>query len=403
MKDILKIAYRNISRNKRRSALTISIIVLGISIYSFTLGYLDGFINQTYERSISMTGEIRIIHPDFEIKEKTFDLTANIPLEDIREKIQIEAIRQINGRIKFGAMLFFEEKDRQTLGYGMEKSDLDNFDLEKSIIKGEVSEWEISEKILIGEKLASKINVEVGESVTLMTSTQWGSVSAFNYEVGAIFNHRIGMFNEMFVIPLSSAQYLLDMEESVSEIVIFAHNQDDIHLIKNEIDKKVDVYTVQAWDEIGMNKIMLDWMPVSKMIMIIIFGGLSCVGIINTMMMVVFERKREIGLLESQGMGRFQVLLLLLTEGIIMGIIGTIIGVTIGTGVTYYFEIYGLNFGEQSKDMFELYNMESIIYTPVSLKNTVEASIIGVLFAFLGTLFPIVSIIGKKPSELMKA
>ncbi|MGM0608493.1 MAG: ABC transporter permease [Candidatus Muiribacteriota bacterium] len=402
MNDILKIAYRNISRNKRRSALTIAVIIMGVAIYVFGMGYLEGFMFSSYERAVSATGEIRMVHPEFELTSRTFDLTSNVNQEVINTSEEVEGVKNAYGRIKFGGMIFSEEHDQTSIGYGVKKGDLNVLKIKDYLIEGDINNWEDKACIILGEKLAGQLRVGIGDEITIMTSTQWRSVSAFNYTVTGIFKHRYSMYNEMFVLPLGEAQYLLDMENSVSEIVFFVKELRELEQVKKRLEKVSDKFVVEAWNEIGMNKTMDDWMWIGKFLIMFIFGSLSSIAIVNTMMMVVLERKREIGVLESMGMNRGQVSFLLISEGMIMGIIGTCAGIIIGIGVTYYFSVFGLNFGESSKEILEVYQMEHILYPIVKLRSVFEGLLIGMIFSLLGTLFPVIPMTGKKPAELLK-
>ncbi len=402
MNDILKIAWRNVFRNRRRTLLTVSIIIVGISVYIFGLAYLEGTIHTQYERSRKMTGEIRMIHPDFELKSRSFDLSANISVEEANVIQNIDNVDFGTGRIQFGGSIWKGDEDRNALGYGIAEEDVEVFGFDESVYTGDISEFSDG-SILVGQSLAGKLGLNAGDELTILTSTQYQSISAQNYRVAGIFKDDNSMLDGMFFITLSDAQYLLDMDGYVTEYAVFLNDLEKAYETKEKILEKVDSYKVQVWDEIGINAIMKSYMGLSRAIFVLIFGTLTSVGILNTMMMVVFERRREIGVLESMGMKKKEVLTLLMTEGILMGIIGTTIGIIVGGALGYYFSVNGIDMGEATKEFMEDYNMGQVFYTRINIQMFIESFIIGIFFALFGSFLPVMPQLRKSPSELLRS
>ena len=98
-------------------------------------------------------------------------------------------------------------------------------------------------------------------------------------------------------------------------------------------------YLVKSWNELGLNAVLSGVLPIMKLIFVLAFSILAGVGILNTMMMVVHERKYEIGVLKAQGLRNIKILKLFLLEGFIMGILGSFLGIFLGGIISYYFSL----------------------------------------------------------------
>ncbi len=402
MNDIIKIASRNITRNKRRTFLTVAIMTLGIIVYIFGMGYMDGIIESAFERSRKMTGEIRMTHKDFELKEKTRDLRANVSYDQVKGIEDQKNILYANKRIRFGGVIFFKDKERNAMGVGIEKGDLDVFEMSSSLIKGKLEDFQKQGKALVGVELAKKLDIGIGDSFTVMTSTQYESISAQNYNVAGIINDRNPALNQIFFINLDDAQYLLDMDGAFTEMALFLKDiklKDQTVVNLKENYKELDI---KAWNKIGINNQMDSWMKITEVVFLLIFGVLAAIGILNTMMMIVFERRREMGVLESMGMRKKEILSMMTLEGLVMGIIGTILGIVFGVVITYYFQVHGIDYGEATKDIMAEYNMDTVIYPLVKVKNLIVSIFIGIVFSFIGALLPVLPQLKKNPAELLK-
>ena len=133
------------------------------------------------EEGKRMSGDIRISAPDFELKEKSLNVDSNIDFLPIRESLRkTGAIFKDSARIKFGAMMFYGEEDERGLGFAVEEGDYDIIGFEHFIYEGRFLDFKSQNQILVGEKLRRYLNLNIGDEVTLLTSTQNGSISALN-------------------------------------------------------------------------------------------------------------------------------------------------------------------------------------------------------------------------------
>ncbi|TDT72372.1 putative ABC transport system permease protein [Hypnocyclicus thermotrophus] len=389
---LLKMAFRNIFRNKNRSILTIMAVIIGITGLLFGFSYFGGVEDLFIREGKKLTGDIRITTLDYELKEKTMDTSANVDYELLKNNLKdIKNIKYMLGRIKFGSIMYnMENDDEKAMGFGIENNDYKVLELDKYIYKGRFLDYTNEGEVVIGDKLAKNLKVDLGDEITVITSTANASMFALNYKIVGIYKYDNDRMNRGFYITLKDAQYLLDIDGRATEFAIYLKNDTKINKTKKEILNILkDKYLIKKWNEVGINQYMSQMLPVIKAIFIIILGILSGVVISNTMMMTVFERKKEMGILKAMGMSNFKINLLFLSEGIVLGLIGSLIGLIIGGSLGYYLSIYGIHFGDILENVSNNINLGTVIYTKMSWGIIINVFIIGIIIAFISTFLAI--------------
>ncbi len=399
---MLKMAFRNILRNKRRSFLTLLSTMIGIIGVTVGLGWVYGVENMFTEEGKKLTGIVRVTAPDFQLKEKSLDVSSNISSEEVRvylKDFQGTAL----GRIKFGSMVFSDDEDERAVGVGIEKYDRDIINFDKFIYKGRFLDFEKGGEVIVGSKIKDKLQLEIGETVTILTFTQERSISALNYEIVGFYKMDNGRLNRSFYITLEDAQYLLDMDGRVTEFLLYPkfekYSQDYKRMLTSKLGGN---YMVKRWSEIGINEYMSSVFPVIKLIFTVILSLLSGIGITNTMMMVVFERKREIGVLKSQGMMNSEIRNLLCLEGGLIGSFASLLGVLIGGSVVYYFSVNGIRLGEVLETVSDTMNIQGTIYMLFKWELLLFAFVLGSLVSVFVTFITVTPEIKKEAVENLR-
>lgn len=400
---MLKMAFRNIFRNKRRSFLTVLSTMIGIMGVTVGLGWVYGVENMFTEEGKKMTGILRITAPDFQLKEKSMDISSNISSEEIRKHLK-DFEGMALGRIKFGAIVFSDDKDERAVGIGIEKNDLEIINFDNFIYKGKFLDFEKGGQIIVGSKISEKLGLEIGETITIMTFTQNKSISALNYEIVGFYKMDNGRLNRSFYMTLENAQYLLDMEGMVTEFLFYPREEKYSENYKKFLISKLgENYMVKLWSEIGINEYMSSVFPVIKLIFTVILSLLSGIGITNTMMMVVFERRREIGVLKSQGMQNSKIRSLLCLEGLFIGSFASLIGSILGGGIVYYFSVKGISLGEVLETVSDTINIQSTIYMFFKWQLLAFALFLGSILSVFVTFMTVTPEIKKEAVENLRS
>ena len=399
-------ALRNIFRNGKRSILTMTVVIIGIAGVVLGLSWVSGAESTFVEEGTKFTGEIRITRPDFEIKERAMDVSSNFEYEQAKASVKgLKGVKSAVGRIKFGGVIFSEDDDYTAMGMAVEQDDYENIGFADYMIEGRFLDFGSSEpEVLVGERVKEKLDLKIGDEITVLTSTQYSEMSAFNYKIAGFYRFDNSRMNRSFYLKLPDAQYLLNMEGAVTEFLIYTYELSMTDRIFSVVNERLDAdeFLVLPWQKIGMNEYMTRMLPVMKTVLSLILALLSGVGIANTMVMVVFERKKEIGVLKAMGMKNRNIMQLLTLEGMIIGFAGTILGLILGSLISYYFMVYGVEIGEAMELVSADINVKSTIYMKLKLSSVIFAFVLGLATAFSATAISVVPEIRKEAVENMR-
>lgn len=406
MGDLLKIAFRNIFRNLRRSVLTIIISFLGVSVLMMSSSFLGGMFNNLQGESIKTTGHIRITSADYETKEPMMSLTGNVPdFESIKETIyKVPGVVTVSGRLRFPSMVYLANGDqnKEGLGIGIEKEDLEQLNFKNNTYQGRVLNLKAGNEIMVGRQLAESLGLSVGDEVTLLSRTLYNSTYALNYRVAGLFDMQNGKLNKTFYISLASAQELLDMYGRVTEILVYGESSNNVSTLQARLKKVPELkdLLLKRWDQIGFAPVFMGIVRVVSTIMQLVFIFLAALGIANTMMMAVFERKGEIGLLKSMGMHEQEIVALFTMEGFFLGFAGTLLGLTGGGLVAFWLSKYGIDLGSSLEGVPMV--VANMIYGTFDLGIFMKAMILGLVATVLASLLPALNGVRLKPTEALR-
>ena len=408
---IMKMGIKNVLRNKRRTTLTMT----GIGVIVFALvamqAWIVGILNNWIDNTINMSsGHIRVINKKYLKQEKI--LPIHYSIEHLNKVIKtIEEDKQVirlQPRIRFGAQMEYNDLTIDCLGTAVDpKYEITTRRMKEYIIKG--SYWEnnlagIGNGIIIGYKTAEELGVKVGDEVSLLVRTADFSPYLLVYKIRAIY--KSGFTSEdkgAFYIHINDAADLLNMQNSATEILVMIQDKyasktvaaDLIAQFKKEgIDSKI---TAVPWQEHqGMGRLINTTYSFS-VIMFLVFSIVAGLTILNTMLMTIFERTREIGMMQALGMKRRTTVLTIISEALTMGLVGGIIGGGIGALVSYFFlEKIGLNF-EKIMETYSGWYIDPIMRGDFQFNQYLIGIIFGVLLSGLASIYPAVRASKLKP------
>ncbi len=407
--NLFKIACRNVIRSKKRTLLTALAICIGITVSITVRGLLNGLqgsiVTQTTE---SETGDIQIHHHELMDSIDMLPLHLNMKLDQKLKKAILAdaAVKRIAGRIAFAGLISNEARDRTTTYFGR-AIDVKNEPsicplMKNNILKGTLPRQQDGLEIAVAQKLAQSMNLEVGSDVAVTAQTESGAMNAYDFKVVGIFESKLAMSNKKLIyMPLGTAQLLLDMEQKVTEIILDIDDLDSAHALSARLQGRLDKagYSVEvnAWDEIAKTYATMMFMQN------IIFGTICVVlfilvltGVINTMLMTVFERTREIGTMMAFGVKRRRVLLMFLFESVTIGLIGSSSGALLGLLIVSFMHYFGLSFSPAGTDAV------TIIHPYVEPYYILLAVFIALFGALIAALYPAWRASHLKPAEAIR-
>ncbi len=336
----LKLAFKNIFRNKRRTLLTLFALIIGnIGILLF-LGYMNamfwgmresiikGRIShvQIYKKGYSEKGSIE--PSKYMINENNFR-----KIKEILSKEKM--VRVVTPRVSIKGLIASRDQSTIFAGEGVdpdEDSELSSF---LRIVDGNDLKKEIPDGIIAGIGVARSMNTKVGEGLTLMTSTIEGGINALDVVIRGIMQTGAKEYDDIGLkIPISTAQRLLNTK-AVTKIFVLLDDTENVPVFVQKLKdiirtNKLDM-EFKTWDELAeFFHQTKNFIQTMFSFIAIIIGIIVVFSIANTLTMSVMERITEIGTIRAIGATKRSVLRLFLMEGAIIGIIGGILGLCIG-------------------------------------------------------------------------
>ena len=393
------IAFRNISRNRRRSLLCILAIALAAMTIVFLFSLLAGMkADLKWNVQSFFTGQIRVRHEGYDEKEMLNPL--HLRLENWERMIRDIESRDLSlqavPRIPFPAFLEPptvsnpDAVNASAMGVGLDfEKEKDFQHLDKYLATGRLPEKGRFE-ILLGAGLARKIEKGVGDKVTLMTTTMRRGPNAATFTVTGIAAFNVAAMNQSyFYIPLDRAQHVLKIGDSVVEILVKSGGElsdREAGTLVAGIITPEDRAVARDWRELNLMVRWIDIADISYNFMALIFFVLASTVIANSIMMIIYERMREIGTIGALGMEGGEIVRLFFLEAFFMSLIGTAAGVALGAGITAVFGTTGIDFssGMQGVD----FDISSLIYPRLNVKSTVFVFFYSLAVASLSSLIP---------------
>ncbi len=232
--------------------------------------------------------------------------------------------------------------------------------LQTQIVKGSYLTARIPKSLVIGDKLAKTIGVRIGSEIVLLTQAADGSMGNELYTVGGIFHTGIDAMDlGLVLMPLSSLQELLQLAPGrIHEIGIKLNDVTEATAVASALQTRLATIVpvrVMAWPELAPE--LAAYVQFNRgitFVLFIIFFLLAVIGIMNTMLMAVFERTRELGMLMALGMRPFQVIGLILAEAAGLAGASLLLGAAIGAPLLWYLQVHGLDLGGSTGEVISL-------------------------------------------------
>ncbi len=401
---LFKIAWRNLLRNKRRSLIVLTSIVVGAAALVMTDSIGRGFSKQMLHTQI----QSHVSH--IQIHKKGFNENANvhkfIPNAEEVEKTLKETnfVERYSKRTKCFGLLSSANASAGTAIIGVQpKKESQITNINQSIVKGSYLTGGERE-IVIGCKMAEKLEVRVGDKVVAIASDIDGNVSNALFKVTGIFKTGNGEFDRAYIYSsLETAQEMLGIKNKVHEFAIITNDENKTLDYKRELaEKNGEDKEVLAYQE--LLPIAVSYLKIYDQTIIIIYVLIAIAvmfGVINTMLMSVFERVQEFGVIMSIGMNTKKVFLMVLEEALVLGSFGTLIGFAIGLVLYFIIAQTGLDLSVFSEGL-SAFGMSSVIYPEMSLSVVLNSILVIPVVTVLASIYPALKAIKLQPTDAMR-
>ena len=401
---IFRIAWRNIWRNRRRSLIVMISVAIGI-IAALLMDTLSrGMMVQMLENQIgSHVSHIQIHRKGF----RADPVIQNFLPDPQRVQTAVSRLGEIGfwteRVITYGLLSSAESSSGITL-VGIDPTrEADVTTIKNSVVAGRYLSGERNE-IVIGRKLAEKLNVTMGDKVVDMATSIDGSVASDVFRVVGLYETFSSEFDKVFAyVDLAHMQDMLGLRSNVSEVALLVRDRDQLDRVKEELRHELgESYEVLSYPEIlPFLVLQLDIFEESMYIFYLIIGIALIFGIINTMLMSVFERITEFGVLKAIGMrGRLLVTMVVL-EALLLGVLGTVAGFIIGYGIYLPLSQSGIDLSMFAESLKSI-GSGSVIYPVLTFSGAINALVIIPLVAVLGAIYPAAKAARLQPIEAIR-
>ncbi len=389
---LAKIAFRNIKRNTKRSILSIISTALATFFIVFMFAYIEGI--KLDMRNVSFnydSGEIQIRSKKFD--DKIFSLDRAVDdYEAVMELISSEFPHlSMSPRLRFPSQVLKGDRTYVSFGIAVDfEKEKDFLDIDDKIIEGRIPEN--PREVLMGIGLAEELELKIGDKFTPITMTRKGASSGITFTVTGFAKFSTGAFtNKTFLSPLTDVPMILRMKGAVSGLLLKNVPNEDWDLECEKINRVLEengYSEIEAvpWTEIGFGYAMLEMADISYTIMAIFFFALASTVIANTMLMVVFERRKEIGTITAMGMTSREVIRLFFLEALYLGILGAAVGVFIGIVGVLPLQIFGMDLSSFGSTVD--FGISWMIYPQITLSSTLFVFLYSVFVASFISFFP---------------
>jgi len=418
MKFLWNLAKKNLSRSRLRTSISIIAIAFAIFAVVFARGLISGVLESFFENHIHYkAGHIRIIDNEYKLKERLMSLNYTLNgfngegYSEMSEKIRsVEGVEQIVPRLKFGAMVSLEDELVGMMGWGIDPVEEIKFmGIDKNIIEGRMVQ-EGNKEIVMGAGLLKKIGREVGDKVTILYSTPFGSFKGSTFQIAGKYQSDIqGINDKVFFLPIDQAQRILEMPGEVTELLLITSDHNKAASVLpglNELFSREDEsgkYLLQLWNKDYDLIEMFDFAAEIYNSIYVFIIILACFVLVNTLIMIVNERTREIGMMSALGLKGREILYLFTMEGVIIGILGSAVGTVLGGILTKVCSVVGLDYSAAFEGVdTTVWLMSPIYYTVFSLENLVFCFTLGVIVVTIACIIPARKAARLEPTEALR-
>ena len=259
--------------------------------------------------------------------------------------------------------------------------------------------------IFIGEELAEKLKVKIRSKVVLTFQSMDGSLQGGAFRVCGIYRTENSAFEETNAfVRYTDISRLIDGDQNIChEIAIFMNDPELLDETLEAAKAAFPNLEVRSWKKIQPDAAMMsDMMGVlTYIIMIIILMALGF-GIVNTMLMVVLERTKELGMLVAVGMRKTRVFFMIILESILLSLTGTIIGMAIAAGLIHFFGKSGLDLTAGVQDGFEAIGFGAVFYPKMGVEEFVGVTFLVVITAVLASVYPAWKALKLNPADALR-
>jgi ABC-type lipoprotein release transport system permease subunit len=402
MTQMIKLAFRDLMRNRRRSILSALALGMGLALLLLMAAVISGEMNQSMQSAINLqSGHLQIRAKTYNESVSSLawvDLVAD-PDTLAAQISSLPAVKVATPRLFASGILTMGNDTSGVVIYGIEPASTANVPFQQGLVSGQFLTADDREGILVGQTLADKHNIKTGDKVQLLVNTSSGAVETQEFFVRGIYSTKTPGFDETTVfMPLAKAQTITQAGNHASVIFILLKDEALTDAVATAI--QAPQYQVKTWVQLNDLMVQFEQLSNSYMYMLyLIILAITATVIINTLIMTVFERTREIGILAAIGMKSSSILLMFFIESAFLAIGGIAIGLSLGGVFVALATKYGFFIGNMGITGILLGER---IYAHLVMSDLITLTIMTFIVSLMAAIYPAILAARMEPVEALR-
>jgi putative ABC transport system permease protein len=402
---LLALAWRNVLRSGRRSAITIASIAIGLAAMTFLWTFIDGINRQMVENTTRYFAGDAQIHLKGYHDDPTVDLTIE-NAEQLLHAVRAHAdVAAASLRLEGKALASRGDKSRGVMIAGVAPRDEARVTVlfDAVVDGGPLAEG--APGILIGEKLAEALNARAGKEVVFVGQAYDGSVASARFPVRGVFRSKIDELDGFVaVMPLETAREFYAAPGGATAVVMRLRDPDRLDAARADLAGRLgERYEVLGWPRLlPMVAVSTRFHEVVSYVVLLVFFVVVAAAVANPVLMAVLERTREFGIMLAIGMSRTRLLVLVLLECALLGAAGLVLGNVLGLSITGYFARAGINLGAFEAGLRTMPGLSDVVYPVLLVGRSLMLSTLVFAIACLMAVYPAAKAAGLEPVQAIR-
>lgn len=403
MIQLFKMAFRDLGRNRRRSFFSALALAIGLALLLFMAAMITGEMRDSVDLSIKLqSGHLQVRSAEYDENKTSLawkDLIEN-PDSLAAQIASLEPINFVTPRLYATGIVNSGDNSTGVRLVGIEPDSAANDPYREGLVSGNFLTAEDREGVLIGKALADKMHIAAGDTISMLVNTSNGDVDEQNFVIRGTYVTKSSYLDETTVfMPLTKAQAITQTEGYASVLFIMLYDRAQVDAVKTALQEG-SAYQVLTWED--MNDLLAQIQSIYQVyisFLYLIVLGITATVIVNTLIMSVYERTREIGILAAIGMKSRRIMAMFFAESILIAVGGVIMGAIIGGAAVIYATRYGFYIGQMGLTGMV---MGDRIYAYLTLQDAVILTVLSFVVTLLAALYPALMAARMQPFDALR-
>ena len=402
---LLKLAWRNIWRNRRRTFITMASIFFSVLFASLMLSWQQGVWDYMIDNVVNYYFGYAQVQTEKYWDEGSIN-DAFAPDSISNKLVSVEGVESVVPRLESFALASVGNKSGSAMVVGVDPNrENEMTGLADRVVKGEYFKNE-SRKALLGEGLADEMGLTVGDTIILISQGYHGTNAAGMYPVSGLVSFGSPeLSKKMVYLPLGEAQYFYGAPGLVTNLTLRIHDRDILDEVVTMASQKLgDEFVVKDWKEMMPELVQARTIDTaSNRLMLLLLYFIIAFGIFGTILMMTEERMYEFGIMVSVGFHRLPLFLSVWLEIVILGMLGAFAGIVLTYPIAWYLSIDPIQLPAEMAQAYEKFGMSAEMPTSTNVVLFLEQALIVFVITTVLALYPMYKILRLKPVKAMRS